>query len=454
MQPKAKTIKYSYLVLLALLLSAACPAQTKLEYLPNNADSLKTFVSSLAVKKAKDFGPKYQKEIKEALEERRDHFLRTIQDSTYIYNSELNRYLKGVLGKIYAGNPELPKKDFYFLLDRSAIPNAGCYGNGLFTVNLGLFSLLESEGQLASVLCHEIAHYQLRHNDQSLLRHVETMNAKDTKSKISKIKSKRYGKRQALMELQKELAYNFMKRSRSSEMQADSLGLALLRNSGFEASSAVASLRKLKEADSLLFASATNIRTRLSFDGYPFREAWVTPETKLFDTQDVVDDNALDKDSVKSHPDIDKRLQQMLKLNPATQAAVQPEAYANIKKTAGLYMIQSAIDSRRLDIALYQALAMAENGTLDEKVYALTIAALFRKTYDLKQNHTFGKYVGSVSPFSEEIYLNEVKLFLNNIELKNVRRIGHFFCQKYKEQMKEIPEFGLLTAYFQELNPN
>ncbi len=455
MHPKVKVINIPYHLILLLLLGAACPAQSvKLEYLPKNADSLKAFLVSATSRKAKEFGPKYQKEIKNELEERKEHFVKTILDSSYIYNSSLNRYLKTVLTKIYEGNPDLPQKDFYFLIDRSPIPNAGCYGNGLFSVNLGLFSLLDSEGQLASVLCHEIAHYQLKHNDKSLIRHVETMNAKETKSKISKIKSKRYGRRQALDELQKELAYNFMKRSRSAEMQADSLGLALLKNAGFDAPSVVSVLKKLKDSDSLLFSANTNIRSRLNFEGYPFREGWLEPETRLFDTDEMVDDRSFNKDSLKSHPDIDKRLGEMLKFTSGSEPWASANPYLEIKKAAGFYMIQSAMDARRLDIALYQALTMAEDGSLDEKSYALIVAGLLKKTYELKQNHTFGKYVGPVSPFSEEVYLNEVRLFLNRLEIKNIRRIGHFFCEKYRDQMNDIPEFEQITAFFQALNPN
>ena len=452
---KVKVIKNPYIFILGLLLGLSSAAQSiKLEYLPKNADSLKAFVSSLVVRKAKEFGPEHQKKIQEALDERRDHFLKTITDSSYIYNSELNNYLKKVLAKIYAGNPQIRHDQFYFFIDRSPVPNAGCFGNGIFTVNLGLFAFLESEDQLASVLCHEIAHYELKHNDKSMLRHIQTLNYKDTKKKISQIKGQRYGRRQALIQLQKELGYNFMKRSRTAEMEADSLGLTLFAKAGFDKAGAIGSLKKLKESDSLLFSTNTNLRSRFNFDTYPFKEGWLEPETKLFEIKEMADDMALDKDSLKSHPNIDKRLEKLFRLSRISDAHDTPGSYHDIRNLAGLYMIQSAMDGSRLDIALYQALSMAESGKLDEQVYGKTVASLLKRTYDLKQSHKFGKYVSPVSPFSEEINLNELRLFLNRLELKNIRKIGHYFCQKYRDQIKNDPEFEQITAYFQALNPN
>ena len=90
--------------------------------------------------------------------ERKKSFIEGIQDSTYVFDETINKYLNSILKEIYFGNKELKSKDFYFFLDKSPIPNATCYGNGIFTINLGLFNFVHSDDELAFIICHEFAH--------------------------------------------------------------------------------------------------------------------------------------------------------------------------------------------------------------------------------------------------------------------------------------------------------
>lgn len=443
---------FRILFLLLLFQSALLyPQSGKFSYNPSNLDSLKTYINAITAKQSTKFAGPNQKEISKILTDRKESFLKTIADSSYIFDSRINNYLKSVLHEIYSANPAIDTHDFYFFVNKSPVPNAAAYGNGIFTINLGLLDLLESDDQIAFAICHEIAHFILKHNDVSLVQYVQTMNSKDTKKKINKAVGQRYGKRQAVYDVMRDLQYNFLKRSRTAEMQADSLGYVYLSRTKYNKIGAPQTLRKLESSDSLLFTTDTNIRKHFNFDAYPFKEQWMQGDETLFDLKEKSDDMAFDKDSLKTHPDIPFRLSKLgLSLNESV--AVTSDRLTEAKKASAQNMVAIALDDSRLDLALYLILAMHENNAITNEVYCESVASLLKKTYELKAGHRFGKYVQPVSPFSDEKYLNEVRIFLHNMELKNIRKIGLQFCLLHQSEMASNTEFGNLTKYFSDLN--
>ncbi len=445
--------RISLLLLVACISLNASAQKSTVVYKPKNLDSVQNYITTITAKKAKSFSGSHQKEIQKILEERKETFIKGLKDSSYIFDDRINKYLKGILSEIYRSNKSLNTTDFYFFVDKSPIPNAACYGNGIFTINLGLLDLVGSDDELAFIICHEIAHYTLKHNDQSLLNHVETMNSKETKKKISSVKRQQYGRRKAATELFKNLSYNFQKRSRKAEMQADSLGFAMFSNTRFNKVGAEKSLLKLKETDSLLFTTNTNIRKHFNFEGYPFKEGWLAAEETLFDLKEKSDDLAFDKDSLKTHPDMPVRIAQLRKFYSGSGDIQASTELAQVKKIAIENSIAVSIDDFSLDMALYQILSLRERNEIDQKIYLNTVASLLRTAYELKQSHNFGKYLAPVSPFSDEKYMNEVRQFLQNVELKNLRKIGYHFCTAHQSEMQGDNSFAENTAFFTKLNP-
>lgn len=437
-----------------MLASQFCLAQGGLVYQPAKMDSLQQYVDKITAKKAKDFQGQYQKEIQKMLNERRDSFIKSVKDSNYIFDSKINGYLKGILAEIYRGNPEIDKKDYYFFVDKSPVPNAACYGNGIFTFNLGMFNILASDDEVAFAICHEIAHHQLKHTDKNLLEHVTKLKSKETKAEFKKAAKREYGATRAVIDLLKKIKYNFLERSRTAEMEADSLGFIYLSKTSFNKAAAYSTLKKLGNTDTLLFKSDTRLRQHFHFDDYPFKDEWLTRDVTLFDLKEAKDDFGFDKDSVKTHPDIPLRLKQIQRFYPGTDVGESSPKFLEARKVAIDATVISSLDDSRIDMAMYQILSLYERKEVDEKDYAKTIAYLLKRAYDLKLNHSFGKYVGGVGTFSEEKYLDEVRLFLNNIELKQTRKIGHRFCQKYKSLLWRDSEFAATMAFFERLNAN
>jgi hypothetical protein len=427
----------------------------KLNYLPKNKDSLITYINTISKNKITKFGAKYKKDIEEIILDRKNNFIKNIEDSTFIFDENINNYVNSILKEIYYSNAIKNSKDFYFFIEKSNIPNAACYGNGIFTINLGLFNFVNSDDELAYIISHELSHYILEHNDKSLLKYVETFNSKVTKQKIKKIENQEYGKRKAYSEFVNELNFNFLNRSQSAELQADSLGLALFSKTKFNKFSSVSALKNLELSDDLVFNENSKLKEHFNFEAYPFKEGWLQKEESLFDIKDSSNDFSLASDSIKTHPDIPLRVDVLNKLLKEKNSSIEvsKEKLLKIKELVALLSIKSALDDNQLDFALYQTLVLYNKNQLDKTNYCIIVGKIMQKIYQLKNNHNFGKYVNSVSPFSDEKYLNEVRQFLINIEIKTIRKIGLNFCLAHVDNINN-PEFKIITEFFKNLNLN
>ena len=81
------------------------------------------------------------------------------------HEAALDAYLDRV-GKAVLADKEIENVNWRFRALRDPVPNAFALPNGSIYINTGLLALLEEEGQLASVLAHEITHVSKRHTYQ------------------------------------------------------------------------------------------------------------------------------------------------------------------------------------------------------------------------------------------------------------------------------------------------
>lgn len=444
-------------IILFLLLSyfGTCQAQSyEFSYSPKSIDSLDNYLTKITNNKINEFGVNQRKKVKEILLERKVSFLKNVKDSTFIFDPTLTGFLQEIVAEIYRSNPQIDTKDFYFLINKSLIPNAACYGNGIFSINLGLFTLIENNDEMAFIICHELAHHILKHTDKTLEEYIKTFSSKVVKQQLNSAFNKKYGRRSAVTLLLKDLNFNFMKRSRSSETQADSLGFTLFKNTKFNKQASLNILKKLELTDGIIFNNPINLKQNFNYKEYPFKDVWIENEDKMFDTTESSNDFTLDKDSLKTHPDIPFRINNILQNYNITATNSNDNKIALIKQKTVDNSIKIFLDTSKLDFALYQLLALHEKNELDQKTFISQVSNLLKKVYLLKEHHVFGKYVGPINSFSEEIYINQIRLFLNNIELKDLKKIGYYFCQKNELISKNDTEFQNAYTFFKGLNKN
>ena len=91
------------------------------------------------------------------------------QGGQYVLSPEISEYVSRIgtnLARV-SDRPELP---YQFVVLNNSVPNAWAMPGGKISINRGLLTELESEGELAAVLAHEIVHAAARHGAKAVER--------------------------------------------------------------------------------------------------------------------------------------------------------------------------------------------------------------------------------------------------------------------------------------------
>ncbi|ULC59261.1 M48 family metalloprotease [Flaviramulus sp. BrNp1-15] len=398
----------------------------------------------------------FSSKIKKLYKDRDEKVVESIEDSVYIFNSEIKNHLNKVLQQVYSSNPEINSNDFYFFIKNSIVPNAACYGDGMFEIYLGLFTKLDSEDELAFIICHEIAHKLLNHSLNSISKKVASVNSKETKQKIRSLKRMEYGQTRAALSVIDELNIDFLDHSKEVEAQADSLGFLLYSKTKYNIYSALSSLEKLEKVDEMILHHDVKLDSVFNFEGYPFQSYWLKENTSLFDTTEEINEFSLVSDTLKTHPEIEFRVNKLIKDFNLESNNIDIEEYItkfkSLKQISHLHSIEFTLDLKLLDVAIYQLIEKFNNKEIDEGYYYTKMAKALRLIYEVKKNHELGKYVPFKSRFSDEKQLNVIRLFLHNLELNEVEKIGLAFCAVIESKKINNPDFNDTIEFFKSIN--
>lgn len=164
-------------------------------------------------------------------------FYRQLQRSVKIIDDpEVNQYIES-LGLMLVSNSDNPFQPFrFFVIDAPSI-NAFAAPGGYIGIHSGLISSARNEGELASVLAHEVAHITQRH----LARAIEAQSKSaplSTAALLAAILLGAQGSGQAAQAAvastiagAQQSSINF---TRSNEKEADRTGIAILARSGID----------------------------------------------------------------------------------------------------------------------------------------------------------------------------------------------------------------------------
>ncbi len=163
-------------------------------------------------------------------------FMRTLRRSLHLVEDpEIANYLEN-LGYRLVARSEYSGREFHFFVVNSQVINAFAGPGGHIGVHSGLIALTESEGELASVLAHEIAHVTQRH----IARAVEATRQMSLPMAAAIIAAVLLGAQDAQLgsaalaaasagSIQRQI--NF---TRSNEREADRIGLQILASAGYD----------------------------------------------------------------------------------------------------------------------------------------------------------------------------------------------------------------------------
>jgi hypothetical protein len=199
------------------------------------------------------------------------------------FGDPVTAYINQVADEILKDKPELHVQlKFYHI--KSPQLNASSTPQGIILVNTGAFAYLQNEAQLAFILCHEIAHYVKDHALNSYTENQQALKGKGIYGSIS-------------LDEQIELYFNH---SHEKEMEADSLGVALFLETGYDPAEITSALH--------LFHYYY-----LPFGNKPFnvnffnKEEFTIPYIYFKDSLSPVSIVEKESDEYKTHPNISKR---------------------------------------------------------------------------------------------------------------------------------------------------
>ncbi len=180
-----------------------------------------------------------------------ENFFRQLQQNAKIVDDpEINQYIQS-LGKVLASNSDSPFQAYhFFIIDNDAI-NAFAVPGGYIGIHSGLIFAARNEGELASVLAHEIAHITQRH----IARAIEARSKAspiNTAALLAAILLGATGNGQAATAAaassvagSAQASINF---TRANEKEADRTGIAILARSGINPSAMPDFFGRLEQA--------------------------------------------------------------------------------------------------------------------------------------------------------------------------------------------------------------
>jgi predicted Zn-dependent protease len=164
-------------------------------------------------------------------------FLRSVRSQTQTLNDPLIAEYIATLTYKLAAVSELTDHRLDFILIDSDVLNAFAAPGGIVGVNAGLFLYTENEGELASVLAHELAHISQRHYarniEQERNSRLPNMAGLLASLVIAATAGGEAGQA-AIMATQTASLENQLRFSRSNEEEADRIGIRTLYNAGFD----------------------------------------------------------------------------------------------------------------------------------------------------------------------------------------------------------------------------
>ena len=364
-------------------------------------------------------------------------------DNQEIYTSAVAEdYLNALTEVIVKANPSLKDHPFHCYFSRSSDPNAAYIGEGIILFDMGLFDQLHNESEAAFILCHEIAHYILRHQENSMAGYVTLINSPEVQSRLRKIKGSEYNRRAQLETLVKGLSFDSRRHSRDHEAQADSMGVELMRHTGFDLHGALTTLALLDGIDRNDFDMEAALRQTFNAPDHPFQQKWLRRETGLFGGHVEKEDTAM-VDSLKTHPSCPLRIRLLTPVvkggGAGRRYVVDSVKFAAVKVLCRYEVIEYAYVSGSYTESLFLSLQLLKDRPGDE--YAVAhIGRLLNGLYAAQKAHRLGKVAELPSPDQAPNYHLMLE-FLENLHVEDLAAISYHFLKPWHPAMDHSAVF-------------
>lgn len=369
---------------------------------------------------------------------RAEYVKAAVQDKMLLSGSFIDQYLQKIVAEIERGNPLL-KGRISLLTSRDPDPNAYALGNGIVVMNIGMLNQVNSEAEIAFILCHEFAHDILKHGNQSLYTTAGRITDEALKKELGKTLKEEYNVKKKLIALLMPGLKKSRQYSRELELQADSLGLALLKNTSYNTAGAPNGMDVLDALDVWEDKEALNLKSFFTLPQVPARNSWFDyhGESSLGVGFEAQRDTLLD--SLKTHPDCQLRKEKLLLLgakNTVDLLFLQPEADFNrMKFEADGELIQLLLDWENIDYStLYSLFSLRKYPTnaYPRSVLALCLAFLSKE----KKNLSSSRYMRYNSPDYSDNF-NHLLYFLIELPPDDCAALAYWMIRPEQPELRE-----------------
>jgi len=357
-----------------------------------------------------------------------------VEDKEIVFNQEFSDYINAITDEIVTSNSNaISNKSIKAYITKHNSPNALSAGNGYIFLNMGLFKYLKNEAQLASVLCHEMAHDILEHSKNSIINSAEQETSDEKKSLAKKIRRTKYNRSTEAFGAFKKILYADKKKNRKQEVEADSLGFILFKNTKYNPKSFLNALVRLSEIDSLpnIELKKETYQTFFNVDNQPFNEEWMKMED--FNAYNYNHyQKKINEDSIRSHPEIFDRIdfvkkrfnEDLEKTNDFTNT----ETYKELKKIASYEDVMNLFYAKQYGLSTYLTLFRLEKKP-EDKYYKKVLGKNFTEIYKAKKGYKLNKYVEQLNPNKQEESYVQFLNFMWNLRLEEIKNIADYYSK-------------------------
>jgi predicted Zn-dependent protease len=356
--------------------------------------------------------------------------LKTLDSAGYLMRKDtITKYLQAIVNKVIQNNKLLQNQSLTVFTYRTEVPNASNRAAGVILFNLDLFTKMDSEEEVAFIICHEISHDILGHVVQGLVKQTEMEKNPKYKLELEKIKKQEFNKLKSYENLLAKYISEYTGQRRAHEIQADSLGLVLYLNSGYEPFHALKVVDKLDSVDAILFKDSIDYNKHFSFTDYPFKKSLLEAEVEE-SIGGNIDETFEMPDSLKTHPDCKKRHVKMQALINTYKSSTKNELVGNFsfyKEMAQFEMIEYLQQDYYFSKGLYYTIALLNKYPENQYLQTSFVNCLV-EIQRAQKDHYFSSVVEYPSKVWGASYY-QFLVFLHNTNSETTKNIYKRYAQ-------------------------
>lgn len=402
------------------------------EFLKNFAGNNEGFIKKIR----SQYSGKTGSELSKIYKEFGTDFEKQVKNKDFIFKSEFETEIETLIQRLRKNNPRIPQ-DLKILVARDNTPNAYCLADGTFVINMGLYNWFNSEDQIAAVITHELGHKIDEHSlktflsiiEQNQLDKIAVQNLKETTANRSQAQNKK------AFDILKNRVYKKGVERRQQEMQADSLGYVLFKNSDFNKNEYVNALQRLQDFDTIS-PRQLKIETYKKLFDLPkqaFNEKWMKKEDFSLYNYNFYKEK-LDKDSLASHPEMSRRIEKLKKTFPELKTSVESEkpseTFISLKKMARMEILPNYFHSEDYGLGIYASMQFLQDGE-EDKYYKGWLGKCFTKIYEARKNYNLNRYLDRIEPKNQSESYQQFLNFMWNLSLDDIKNIADFYQNSY-----------------------